>query len=465
MEKTAEKYRAQFRAPRGVGAYITRLVYALVTVALGNSYILVKTGAAPAWAIAIIAAVFLFMCVKPYFGAKKLLKKRLRTCRSGTELIIIFLMSCIGSAVFLALTVSGAMPFAPGGMTLKTAAPDLITLVTAEAVVFWCGIIRIYVSSAQIGIKWRVIGIVCGMIPVVHLIVLGRLVRLAAREVQFENEKILLDENRAADQVCATKYPILMVHGVFFRDFRYLNYWGRIPAELEKNGAVIYYGNHQSAASVADSGAEIAARIREVLRETGSEKVNIIAHSKGGLDSRYAISRLQMAPYVASLTTINTPHRGCEFADYLLNLIPEKQKNAVAAAYNATLKKLGDANPDFLAAVGDLTASACRKLNEELPDPEGVYIQSTGSCLKHASGGRFPLNLTNRFVHLFDGENDGLVGEASFRWGEAYTYLTAPGHRGISHGDMIDLNRENIEGFDVREFYVNLVKDLKEKGF
>ena len=30
---------------------------------------------------------------------------------------------------------------------------------------------------------------------------------------------------------------------------------------------------------------------------------------------------------------------------------------------------------------------------------------------------------------------------------------------------MIDLNRENIEGFDVREFYVNLVKDLKEKGF
>ncbi len=48
MEKTAEKYRAQFGAPRGAGAYITRLVYALVTVALGNSYILVKTGAAPA---------------------------------------------------------------------------------------------------------------------------------------------------------------------------------------------------------------------------------------------------------------------------------------------------------------------------------------------------------------------------------------------------------------------------------
>ena len=30
---------------------------------------------------------------------------------------------------------------------------------------------------------------------------------------------------------------------------------------------------------------------------------------------------------------------------------------------------------------------------------------------------------------------------------------------------MIDLNRENIPGFDVREFYVELVADLKQRGF
>jgi triacylglycerol lipase len=29
---------------------------------------------------------------------------------------------------------------------------------------------------------------------------------------------------------------------------------------------------------------------------------------------------------------------------------------------------------------------------------------------------------------------------------------------------MIDLFRENIDGFDVREFYVDIVKDLKERG-
>ena len=37
--------------------------------------------------------------------------------------------------------------------------------------------------------------------------------------------------------------------------------------------------------------------------------------------------------------------------------------------------------------------------------------------------------------------------------------------RGISHGDMIDLMRENIDGFDVREYYVQLVKELKEAGY
>ena len=40
------------------------------------------------------------------------------------------------------------------------------------------------------------------------------------------------------------KYPILMVHGMGFRDRKYLNYWGRIPGTLEKagcNGGVIKY--------------------------------------------------------------------------------------------------------------------------------------------------------------------------------------------------------------------------------
>ena len=48
---------------------------------------------------------------------------------------------------------------------------------------------------------------------------------------------------------------------------------------------------------------------------------------------------------------------------------------------------------------------------------------------------------------------------------EKYTYITTKGKRGISHGDMIDLNRENIKDFDIREFYVQILADLKKSGY
>jgi triacylglycerol lipase len=67
-------------------------------------------------------------------------------------------------------------------------------------------------------------------------------------------------------------------------------------------------------------------------------------------------------------------------------------------------------------------------------------------------------------VRPFDGENDGLVSIESARWGEHCRVLTPTGKRGISHGDIIDLNRENIGGFDVREFYVELAQELKAMG-
>ena len=433
---------------------IKRGINAVIPFLLANVYLLARY---PKWQIPLLPLIITLLIIwdmiilaMPLLSLKNIQTRGIKRCQRGCENLYSFLAATVFSVVVLILMIVGVVD---------------VSAVIVLAITFWFGMIRIYVSSKQLGIKWRVIGILCGWIPVVHLIVLGKLIKLASDEAVFENEKLIMDNNRKQNQVCATKYPILMVHGVFFRDFRYLNYWGRIPAALEANGARIFYGNHQSAASVADSGHEIADRIKQIIQETGCGKVNIIAHSKGGLDSRYAISKLGMAPYVASLTTINTPHRGCEFADYLLGKIPEKQQQTVANTYNSALKKLGDTNPDFIAAVTDLTASACAKLNRELPDPPGVYIQSTGSCMKKPSGGRFPLNTTNAFVKHFDGENDGLVGYESFKWGSNFIYLKPQGSRGISHGDVIDLNRENIDTFDVREFYVNLVSDLRRRGF
>ncbi len=447
-----------------MGYIMEYIMEACLIFLVANSYSLARQYMIPKAVWPVVFLLFFWIQIRPS-GQKKIQKQRLRICRNGCLLLRAFLLSTAFSIVYSLAGFAGALR---AGSLLEDPKLWLLHTVIAvlvEAVPFWNGIVRIYLTSGQLGIKWRIIGGLCGMIPVVNLLVLSILIRTAEAETDFENEKILLNRERAGERICATRYPVLMVHGVFFRDFRYFNYWGRIPKELIQNGAVIYYGQQPSAASVAECGKALAERIRWVLQETGAEKVNIIAHSKGGLDSRYAIAKCGAGQQVASLTTINTPHRGCEFADYLLSKIPAAQQDMVAAAYNAALRKIGEKEVDFFAAVRDLTASACKARNEEVRDVPGVYYQSVGSKLSGAVSGRFPLNFSWHLVKYFDGNNDGLVGEESFPWGESYRMLCSEGRRGISHGDMIDLNRENFNGFDVREFYVQLVHELKEKGF
>ncbi|MGN1147715.1 MAG: esterase/lipase family protein, partial [Lachnospiraceae bacterium] len=298
----------------------------------------------------------------------------------------------------------------------------------------------------------------------VNIILFLKWCAIVRRELLYEKNQYLLDAAREENQICRTRYPVVMVHGIFFRDWQYLNYWGRIPQELKRNGAVVFYGRQQSSLSIADSAAELKAEVERILQETGAEKVNIVAHSKGGLDARYAISKLGLDKQVATLTTINTPHRGCQFADALLTGLPDWLICFVAGRYNALFSRLGDKSPDFLAGVQDLTAASCAVFNEEVKDSPSVYYQSSMSKMRSMTSAGFPLNLGYLLVKKYEGDNDGLVSVNSAIWGNYLGLLTA-GKKGISHGDLIDLTHKNIKGFDVKEFYVQLFADLKEKGF
>lgn len=438
---------------------IFRLINIVLLCLIVNSFIL--TIRAEMWYITLLSVfVFILINIFPSIAKKGYPSFRLRICSHGNELLLYFAVSTTFSVVFNIITAFSMIPNSWAEWTL-----NLLVCMICEAMVFWNGIISVYCTSLQLGIRHRVIGIICSWIPIINIFVLFSIIKIVSKEVNFEIEKSNLNKNRSNARICATKYPILLVHGVFFRDTEYFNYWGRVPKELEKNGATIYYGNHQSALSVKDSAKELAQRIEQIVRETGCKKLNIIAHSKGGLDCRYAIDRYGSARYVASLTTINTPHRGCGFADYLLSTAPETVKEKVANTYNSTLKRLGDQSPDFIAAISNLTEEYCTNFNNKIKDAAGIHYRSVGSKLNRATNGKFPLSFSYPLVKFFDGANDGLVSEKSFPWGEKYTFVTVKGKRGISHGDMIDLNRENIDGFDVREFYVQLVAELKNSGF
>lgn len=341
---------------------------------------------------------------------------------------------------------------------------DLLWMLLFQYVYALMGALVIFCLSNRLRILRRVMLWILLFIPVLRIPVLIYLMHKAKEEYDHETVAINVASQRAESQICKTKYPLLLLHGVGFRDLKYVNYWGRIPRILAKNGAVIYYGNQEAFATIENNSADIQKRIKEICELEHCDKVNIIAHSKGGLDARHAISKGHMGAHVASLTTISTPHRGCHFVDVLVRIAPEKLYRWLASVFDAAFTRMKDVHPDFYTVTHQFTTQWSAGFNEEILDDPQVYYQSYMSLMHHAWS-HILLSIPYLFIRMVDADNDGLVTEESARWGEFQGTFTNRYYKGISHGNIIDLTREDYKGFDVLETYVRIVSELKKKGF
>ena len=266
----------------------------------------------------------------------------------------------------------------------------------------------------------------------------------------------------------ASAYPVLLVHGTAFRDYALPLYWGRIPRALRNMGAAVYYGKTDGWGSIKQNGEQLARRIEEILKQTGAAKLHIIAHSKGGLDARYAISACGCADKVATLTTFSTPHRGSRTIDRLLQL-PAPAWSAVASLVNALAFLLGDRHPDFITVCRQFSTEYMAAFNAQYPLPNGLPCRSYGAQMKAARSDIF-MALQHRLVTKYDGENDGIVGVWSAEFGSSFTLLTGETLRGVSHIDEIDLRRRALrkndaEGHvgDITDIYRTLYTRLKQE--
>lgn len=268
---------------------------------------------------------------------------------------------------------------------------------------------------------------------------------------------------------CKTKYPIVMIHGMGFRDMKHISYWGRIPKALKENGADIYFGNQDSNGTVENNGATLKNTILNVLNETGADKVNIIAHSKGGLDVRYMISNLNMSDKVASLSTMSTPHNGSVTVDKLLKL-PDGLVKLVAKVTDVWFRILGDKNPDTYKVFYQFSRAEAEKFNELNKDADGVYYQSFAFVMKNPFSDVF-MFFPYVVVNFFEGENDGLLTPKAVKWTNFKGIFRGTGRRGISHCDEVDLRRCRLsknkgKGIsDITDFYKNVVEELKNIGY
>ncbi|WP_026603945.1 esterase/lipase family protein [Methylomonas sp. 11b] len=287
-----------------------------------------------------------------------------------------------------------------------------------------------------------------------------------------------MNANTEAALSCRTLYPIVLLHGIGYRDdMLMLNSWGRIPNTLEAAGARVFQGGMDAWNSHENSALVLKPNVEQVLSQTGSAKVNIIAHSKGGLEARYLISKLDMADKVASLTTVCTPHHGSAVADLVAGDIPDTQNLLSVNFFKRLAQRLGFGAMDILAritgdkspqagmAIKQLTRSYLAEFNRQILDVPGVYYQSYGTLMRLAIDDPV-FAATHVLLKRIEGDNDGMVSTLSCQWGR-FRGLIGDGNpdHGLSHGDLVDYRGMLLTHFNVPAVYLDIVKDLKQQGF
>ncbi|KAG9233211.1 Alpha/Beta hydrolase protein [Amylocarpus encephaloides] len=232
------------------------------------------------------------------------------------------------------------------------------------------------------------------------------------------------------EKYATPKHPIVLAHGLLGFDelklggrfFRGVQYWRGITDALRANGIEVIIASVPASARIEERAAKLS---RDIAEKAGGKSVNIIAHSMGGLDARYMISRLQPERVnVLSLTTIASPHRGSSFADFFIN---ELGPDYLPRIYGWLSNRGIDTG-----AFKQLTQQYMKEdFNPNTPDAPGVRYFSYGACVD--PGILSPFKHSHIIVQKREGPNDGLVSVESAMWGTYKGTLI-----GVSHLDLIN---------------------------
>ena len=259
-----------------------------------------------------------------------------------------------------------------------------------------------------------------------------------------------------------TKYPIVLVHGLAMKDTFFMKSFGRIDRILRIQGHTVYKSDVDAVGSVETNAAQLKNEIETILTETGAEKVNIIAHSKGGLDAKYMIERLGMGEKAASLTTLCTPHQGSPVASFVLKF-PRFAVKYAAFWVNIFFRVFGDKHPDSFTACEELqrTESIAEETARPIPN---VFCQSFSATFRPGEKNadfmtRVPL-LISRWMEK-GRASDGMVPRDSAIFG---TYRGDCLNGSLSHTEVVDFMVRDKKRDQIFAFYSALCEELVQAG-
>lgn len=228
-------------------------------------------------------------------------------------------------------------------------------------------------------------------------------------------------------------YPIILAHGVCRFDAVWsqalgldncddettdmLHYFKGIRSMLKKKGFQVFHSKVPWGERVESRAQALLKNVQQVLGDSGAQKVNIIAHSMGGLDARRMMfndrEQGKIHECIASLTTLSTPHWGSPFADWGVRHF----ERIISMARRIGLD---------LEALKDLTVEACTRFNES-----PAVVQFEQDCAHqirfqtYAGQQNFwsvfdALKLSFYIIEQQEGPNDGLVSVQSAKWQDRF---------------------------------------------
>ena len=209
--------------------------------------------------------------------------------------------------------------------------------------------------------------------------------------------------------------PVVLVHGLFGFDRigvpgARFDYFRGIAKHLQSLGCEAHAVRLPASASVPERARELVAAI-EALPHA---RIDLIAHSLGGLDARYALTHLGLASRVRSLVTVGTPHRGTPLADLAMKGPLVWARRIVRAAGMP------------MEAIEWLGTEALAKFNAQVLDVPGVrYACVVGGMRNRESPVPLALAAAHAYLRRIAGPNDGLVPMASQYWGETLAEIEA----------------------------------------
>lgn len=108
--------------------------------------------------------------------------------------------------------------------------------------------------------------------------------------------------------------PVLLIHG-YASDSSVWSEWGDYLSQDGIPYELVTFDTNDSCGSLNQHAQELSQIIRDYKLANGVGKINIVAHSKGGLDARVYLANNPSDDSVANLIMIGTPNRGSPMAD------------------------------------------------------------------------------------------------------------------------------------------------------